>query len=235
MRELIKINIANKNIARLFEINGIEVYLTESLVATWAVMGFLIVFAVIVRIKLKNFKDVPSGFQNVIETAVEALVNFTKNTLGEKLKFMDGYFFTVFVFILAANYSGLTGFLRPPTSDLATTAALAITTFIIIHIVGIVCQRGAYFKAYLSPFFLFLPMNIMGELAKPMSLAFRLFGNVLGGLLIMELFYGMTPLFVQFAIPSALHVYFDLFSGALQAFVFTILSMTFIQLNSVAD
>lgn len=229
-----RIDVNNKNLWLLFEWGEQKIHITESMLATWIIMAVLIIFAVIVRIKLKSFKDKPSGFQNVVELIVETFSNLVKNTLNEKLQFLGGWFFTVFTFILVSNYSGLFS-LRPPTSDLATTLPLAVTTFVIIHVVGIKYQKGAYFKGYLSPFPVFLPMNIIGELAKPISLAFRLFGNILGGLIIMQLIYTMLPVFITFAIPSVLHIYFDLFSGAIQAFVFTILSMTFIQLQAVTD
>ena len=218
----------------LFEWNGTPIYLTETIRNTWLVMAALIVLAVIVKIKVKSFKENPTGFQNVIETAVEFIANFTKNTVGEKLAFLDSWFFTVFFFILASNLSGLVG-LRPPTGDIATTVPLALSTFLIIHVVGIKFQKGEYFKAYLKPFFLFLPMNIIGEVSKPLSLSFRLFGNILGGIIVMEVMYSMLPFFLRFLIPDVGHIYFDIFSGAIQTYVFTILSLTFIQLNSVAD
>jgi F-type H+-transporting ATPase subunit a len=199
-------------------------------------MGVLIILAIIVRIKVKNFKDVPSGkFQNAIEAVVETFVNLARTSLGEKLEFMGGYFFTIFIFILISNYSGLIFGLRPPTSDLATTGALAVTTWLMIQIVGIAFKKGRYFKGFLEPFPVFLPLNIMGALAPMISLSFRLLGNILGGLIILQLLYSVAPIFLQFVLPAALHSYFDLFSGALQAFVFTLLSMILVQFSSVVD
>ena len=197
-------------------------------------MAILIALAVIVRIKLKSFKQIPLGFQNIIEMMVESINNLGKNSLGDKLSFLSGYFFSVFAFILVSNYIGLVG-LRPPTSDLATTLPLALTTFGFIHFLAIKNRKGKYFKEYLKPFFLFLPFNILGELAKPISLAFRLFGNILGGIIIMEIMYSMLPFAARFVLPDIGHVFFDVFVGALQAFVFTMLSMTFIQLKATED
>lgn len=225
---------SNKNLWLLFEWNGEKIYMTQTLLATWIVMGVLIALAVVVRIRLSSFQNVPRGFQNLIETAVETMANFARNTMGERMESLGGYFFSIFAFILLSNYSGLFG-LRQPTADLATTAALALSTFVIIHAVGIYCQRGHYLKQYLSPFPLFLPLNIVGEIAKPISLAFRLFGNMLGGLIIIGLVYEMLPLALRLLLPSVLHAYFDVFAGALQAFIFTVLSMTFIQQKSVTD
>jgi F-type H+-transporting ATPase subunit a len=197
-------------------------------------MGILIAFAVIVRIRLASFKNVPRGFQNVVEAMVDMMAGFAKSTMGEKLEGLGGYFFSIFAFIILSNYSGLFG-LRPPTADLATTAALALSTFVLIHGMGIYMQKGRYFKDYLSPSPIFLVLNVVGEISKPVSLAFRLFGNVLGGVIIMGLIYQMLPLVLRFVLPDILHAYFDIFVGALQAFIFTVLSMTFITQKAVPD
>ena len=223
------VTIENKNLWLLFNIVGIDVYVNETMLATWIVSGVLIIFALIVRMRVKSFKDTPSGFQNLIEMAVGSMDNLVKSTVGDKLDFLSGYFFCVFAFILAANFSGLFG-LRPPTSDLATTIPLALSTFIIIHALGIYAQKGNYFKQYISPNPIFLPINLIGEIAKPISLAFRLFGNMLGGVIIMEFVYTLLPVLLRFAVPDIFHAYFDIFAGTLQAFVFTVLSLTFIQI-----
>lgn len=224
----------NKNLWLLFEWNGEKFYVTQSLLATWIVMATLILIAVIVRLRMRSFKSVPRGFQNAVETVVEMMSNFAKSTMGDKLEGYGGYFFSIFAFILFSNYSGLLG-LRPPTSDLATTAALAIATFVLIHFTGIRRQKGKYFKEYFSPNPILFPINLVGELSKPISLAFRLFGNLLGGVIIMGLVYEMLPLALRFVLPSVLHAYFDVFVGAMQAFVFTILSMTFISQKAVEN
>ena len=225
---------SNKNLFLLGELFGEKIYLTETMLATWIIMAALILFAVIVRLRLRSFRGVPKGFQNVVETLVELMHNFTVTTMGEKLEMFGGYFFSVFAFILLSNYSGLLG-LRPPTSNLATTAALAISTFFMIHVSGIVYQRGHYVKSFFSPNPVFFLINFVGELSKPISLAFRLFGNILGGVIIMGLVYQMLPVALRFVLPNILHAYFDVFAGALQAFIFTVLSMTFIQQKSVIE
>lgn len=218
----------NKNIAVLFEIAGVEFYLTQTLLATWIVMAVLIIFAIIVRIKLKNFKEIPTGFQNVVESLVETMDNFTINTMGKEYRQFGGYFFGVFAFILLSNYSGLFG-LRPPTSDLATTIVLAGSTFVLVHITGIKRQKKGYIKGFFEPNPIFLPINLISEISDILSLTFRLFGNILGGVIIVGLVYTMVPYVLSFILPTALHLYFDIFSGALQAFIFTVLSMTMIQ------
>jgi len=211
----------------LFEWDGQPIYATETLISTWVVMGILIALAIVVRLRVSSFKGVPKGFQNIIETLVELMSGFAKDNMGAELEGLGGYFFSIFGFILLSNYSGLFG-LRPPTADLATSAALALMSFFMIHAVGLYKRRGKYFKDLLDPLPLFLPLNIISEVSKPISLAFRLFGNMLCGVIIMGLIYGMLPMALRILIPDILHVYFDIFVGALQAFIFTVLSMTFI-------
>ena len=132
------------------------------------------------------------------------------------------------------NYNGLFG-LRQPTADLAVTGALAMMTFVLIHFRGIRMQKKGYIKEYFSPHPVFFPINLVGEISKPVSLAFRLFGNMLGGVIIMGLIYGMLPLALRIVLPDLLHAYFDVFAGSLQAFIFTILSMTFIAQKSTTE
>ena len=225
-------SIVNKNLWALFEYNGGTFYVTQTLLSTWIVMAVLIVFALIVRLRLPYFKSVPGRFQNVIETLVETMSNFAKSTMGEGAGDFGGYFFAVFAFIIISNYSALIG-LRPPTADLSTTAALALSTFALTHITGIRIAKGKYFKEYFSPNFIFFPINLVGEIAKPISLSFRLFGNMLGGVIIIGLVYNMLPVALRFVLPDVLHAYFDVFVGALQAFIFTVLSMTFISQKAV--
>lgn len=217
----------NKNLAVLFEVGGTKFYLTQTLLATWIVMGLLILFAVVVRIKLLKFREIPAGFQNVVEIMVETMDRFTISTMGSDYRHFGGFFFGVFAFVICANYSGLLG-LRPPTADVATTGALAVTIFVITHVTGIKRRKLGYLKSFIEPNPIFLPINLIGEVSNVLSLCFRLFGNMLGGVIILGLAYEMFPVILKFVVPSALHAYFDIFAGALQAFIFTVLSMTFI-------
>lgn len=221
----------NKYYGRLFTLpGGIEVWLTDTLLGTWFVMGLLILLAIIVRLSLKSFVDKPKpgSLQNIVETAVEAMHNFTNETMGPEFSYFGAYFFGLFGLILFSNLSGLVG-LRPPTADLATTASFGLTTFFLLHILGAFKRKGKYWHEYIEPVPVFLPLNILGELARPISLSFRMFGNILGGMIIMGLIYNMAPIFLKIGIPSVLHIYFDVFAGVLQSFIFTILSMTFIR------
>lgn len=211
---------------RFLGIDGL--WLTETVVDTWVVMAILIVMALIARAKFNKFTETPTTkTQNLIEAIIDTMDKFVEGNMGKKYKYFGNWFFGVFAFILLSNLIGLIGF-RAPTADLATTAALALTTFFLIHFMGIYTAKGAYFKGYLEPLPLLLPLNIISELATPVSLSFRLFGNILGGTIIMGLIYTL-PAYVKIGIPAVLHVYFDVFSGSLQTFIFVMLSMAFIK------
>jgi F-type H+-transporting ATPase subunit a len=160
--------------------------------------------------------------------------NMVKSALGDGFGSLGGYFFSILAFILVSNYSAILG-MRPPTSDVSTTLALALSSIGIMHFLGISRHGRRYFKEYFEPAWPFFPMHLMEEITKPISLSFRLFGNILGGVIIFELVYELFPLPLRFVIPSFLHAYFDFFVGALQAYIFTVLSMTFISQKTSAD
>ena len=213
----------------VFDIGGIEVWITETALITWILMAVLIVFAIIVRVKLKKFEDVPTGkLQNTVEAIIEMFERFIHSTVGEKLSYLGNWYFTVFAIILLSNFSGVIGIIRPPTADWSFTVAMAISTFVIIQVMGFKYRRGAYAKNFLTPSFVFLPVNIIGELARPISLSFRLFGNMLAGLILMTMIYTLPPVAARFGIPAVMHIYFDLITGFLQTYIFCVLSLSFI-------
>ncbi|MGL4362115.1 MAG: F0F1 ATP synthase subunit A [Cellulosilyticaceae bacterium] len=212
----------------LFEHNGEWYGFTTTHVVTWVVILALTLIGLYVRHRVKNFKIVPdTKFQVAVEYFVGMMSDFTASTMGEKNRHFAYFYGPMFLFILLSNLTGLIG-LRPPTADIATTFALSLTTFFMIHGYGVRAKGGKYFKGFLEPIPLLLPLNIIGELANPISLSFRLFGNILGGTIIMGLYYNMMPWFMKIGIPSVLHSYFDIFAGALQTLIFVMLSMTFV-------
>lgn len=145
---------------------------------------------------------------------------------GQAVRFRN-YIGTIFIFILVSNISGLLG-LRPPTADYGVTFALGIITFTLIHFNKFKYQKvSGVLKGLCNPWPIWAPINIISDLAVPVSLSLRLFANILSGTAIMALIYALLN---KFAIiwPAALHVYFDLFSGAIQTYVFCMLTMTYI-------
>ncbi|MGI6577388.1 MAG: F0F1 ATP synthase subunit A [Eubacteriales bacterium] len=212
----------------VIDIAGVEVWITETIFNTWIIMLLLIVLAVIARIKLRKFKLVPTGVQNLIEAAVEMFDNFATNALGDKLSYISPWFFMVFAYILTSSLLSVFG-LRAPTADFATTFALSLASFLLMIGMGLRHRKGGYLKSFFEPHPLFFPLTLISELSKPVSLSFRLFGNMLSGTILLTLYYALTPIFVQIGIPTLLHAFFDVIFGALQTYIFVILSLMYVR------
>ena len=216
----------------LFQLFGQEVWITTSHVCIFIVMMLMVIFAIVANRKLAKATEVPDGFQNVIEMLVEFLDNMVSGTMGQWAPKFVNYISTIFIFILMSNISGLFG-LRPPTADYGTTFALGLITFFLIHINQFKHQKpSTIWKDMCSPLPpwlpIWLPINLISEIAVPISLSLRLFANVLSGTVMMALVYGLLGK-IAIIWPAALHVYFDLFSGAIQTYVFCMLTMTYIK------
>ncbi|NLL73084.1 MAG: F0F1 ATP synthase subunit A [Clostridiales bacterium] len=212
----------------VLKIAGYDVWITETIFNTWIVMAVLIILAIIARMKLKSFKVIPSGFQNVIESLVEIFDDFVTNTMGEKLSYVAPWFFMVFILVFSSGLFSTFGF-RAPTADFITTFALAMVTFLMMVVLGFRHRKGKYLKSLFQPNFVFFPINVLGEIAKPVSLSFRLFGNMLSGTIILTLWYTLTPTLLQIGIPAALHGFFDVIMGFLQTYIFVIISLMYIK------
>jgi F-type H+-transporting ATPase subunit a len=213
--------------AILFYLGPIPI--TSIMMTTWVIMGSLIVLGYLGGrlFKNKSPSEPPKGIQNAVEILVESINNLVKDIMGEDKIGFAPYIGTICSYLLIANLLGLIGY-RPPTSDLNTTGALGILTFIAIHFNGIKAKGiKKYLKGYAEPYFVMLPLNIISDLAIPISLSFRLFGNILAGYLLMSLLYMAMP----FILPVPFHAYFDLFSGVLQTFIFIMLTMVFISMK----
>ena len=176
---------------------------------------------------MKEAADVPGTFQNIVEMIVEMLDNMIRSSMGKNATKFANYIGTIFIFILLCNISGLFG-LRPPTADYGVTLPLGIMTFILIHFNKFKHQKvKGVIEGLCDPWPIWAPINIIGDVAVPISLSLRLVANVLSGTVMMALVYGLLKWFALFW-PAALHVYFDLFSGAIQTYVFCMLTMTYI-------
>ena len=213
-----------------FELFGNEVWITTSHVCIAIVMLVLLIFAIVANRKLAKATEVPDGFQNVLELMVEKLSGIVEDNMGSHAPKFTNYICTIFLFILFSNISGLFG-LRPPTADYGTTFALGVITFVLIHVTK---WRNQSFKQIwtdmcspLPPWLpIWLPINLISEIAIPISLSLRLFANVLSGTVMMALVYGLLSK-IALVWPEALHVYFDLFSWAIETYVFCVLTMTY--------
>ena len=219
------LNVENLRVLNLW---GLEIWITETVVNTWIIMAVLIALALVVRIRLRRFKTIPRGFQNAVEAVIETFDKFSSGTLGEKLSYISPWFFTVFVFILSSALFSTFG-LRSPAADWTTTFAMAFASFFLMFFMGLRHRKGAYLRSYFEPSPIFFPLNLVGELAKPISLSFRLFGNMLSGTIILTLYYGLMPLYAQIGIPALLHAFFDIVFGAIQAYIFVIISLMYVR------
>ena len=215
--------------------------ISETVIVSWLIIAAL---ALVSFFLTRNLKKVPTTKRQVfLEYAVGVLYDMVNNTMGEivvkRMPNIVPYIGSLFLFFACSNLIGLLGF-RSPTTDIDTTLAWALITFFMIYFTGIKFNGLAYFKGLLEPLPFLLPLNIIGEIAKPISLTFRPFGNILGGAVIMALIYrflgwlsslipviGTIPI-GQLVIPVPLHLYFDLFSGLLQSFIFIMLTMVFV-------
>lgn len=210
-----------------FKLGGITVWITTTHVCLLIVVLTLTIFALIANHKMKKASEVPSSLQNFIEMIVDLLDGIVKGGMGKNAKGFLNYIGTIFIFILFSNISGLLG-LRPPTADYGVTLPLGLLTFTLIFVNKLRYQKvSGFIKGLCDPWPFWAPINIIGDVAVPISLSLRLFANVLSGTVMMALVYGLLKWVAVFW-PAALHVYFDLFSGAIQTYVFCMLTMTYI-------
>lgn len=209
-----------------FTLFGQELWITTTHLAMWIITAFIMIMAIIIRRRVMHPKDVPDGLQNVAELIVEMLDNMVKGVMGKNGYKFANYIIAIFLFILISNISGLFG-LRPPTADFGVTLPLGLMTFGIIQYNNVKHNKGRAFTDLFRPLPILFPINLIGEIATPFSLALRLFGNILSGTVIMTLIYGLVPLVFKLGIPGFLHIYMDLFAGAIQTYVFCMLTMVF--------
>lgn len=216
-----------------YEFFGHTVWITTTHICLLIVMMVILGFAVAARIVMSRATEVPGAFQNVVETVVEKLDGMERAVMGKNAIRFANYIGTVFIFILLCNFSGLFG-LRPPTADYGVTLPLGLMTFTLIHFNKLRHKKlkGAL-QELMDPWPIWAPINIIGYVAVPISLSLRLFANILSGVVIMAMVYGLLR-FIAIGWPAALHVYFDLFSGAIQTYVFCMLTMTYIS-DAIGD
>lgn len=211
-----------------FKIGNTTLHITTTHVCLAIVVCVLLIFAIVVNVKLKKAdeEETPSGLLNIVELMVETIDNMVKGIMGTNAKRFVNYIGTLFMFVLLSNISGLFG-LRPPTADYGITLPLGLITFGLIQYNGIKKNKVSHFTSLFQPIWFLFPINIIGEFAVPLSLSLRLFGNVMSGTVLMGLIYGLLR---PFAVgwPAVLHMYFDIFSGCIQAYVICMLTMVYI-------
>ena len=196
--------------------------ISESIVVTWIIIGVLtlLAFLFVRNLRVEN----PGKKQIVLETAIGGMYHFFEDSMGSHGKRYIPYMITVGLYIGVANLIGLFGF-KPPTKDMNVTIALAFMSISLIEIAG-VKQKGfkGWVKSFAQPVPIILPINILAVFIRPLSLCMRLFGNVLGAFVVMELIKLLIPVFI----PVVFSLYFDIFDGLIQAYVFVFLTSLFI-------
>lgn len=205
---------------------GLEI--SETIIITWVVMLIIILFAVIIRIfLLKKFQTVPKGIQNILEMFVESCEKFTNSTLGKRGAGFAAYIFTIAIMIFCTSLVELFGF-RAPATDINFTIAIALMSFVLINAFG-VYYTGFFgrMRWFIKPKAFMLPINIVTHAVIPVSLSFRLFGNMFAGLVVMDLVYSVTYLSV--GLPAILSIYFNLFHVGIQTYIFLVLTLSFME------
>lgn len=210
-----------------YEMFGQELWITTTTIGSWIITLTLLLIGYLASRRLKKAADVPGTFQNILEYAMEMVEGMAGGILGKNARKFVNYIGTIFLFILFCNLSGLFG-LRAPTADFGVTFLLGMVTFFIVNYQGLKNRRAGHFTSLFQPIPVLFPINVIGEIANPISISLRLFANLLSGVIIMGLWYGMMPWFAKIGIPAVLHVYTDLFSGAIQTYVFCMLTMVYI-------
>jgi F-type H+-transporting ATPase subunit a len=210
---------------------------TETVLISWVVMALLIGASLLLT---RRLREVPRGPQVFLEWAVEFLNNFSREHFGRRAQVYGPYIGTVFLFLLLANIIpvlsplaiGALGMeppfvIRPPARDINLTAALALVSILLVLFGGL---RARGLKGWavnlLRPVPMMLPFNLLEYIIRPVSLCLRLFGNILGGYIIMLLVEYALP--VPVVVPVALSLYFDFFDGLIQAVVFSFLTTLFV-------
>lgn len=205
-----------------FDIFGYTAHISEAVVVTWIIMAVLILIAFILSRGLRVHNI--SKRQAVAELIVTKLDGIVSGMVGHKGKAYVPYLTTVLLYLGLANVIGIFGF-KSPTKDLTVTVALALMSIILVEGAGIY-HLGVkkWLHKFTEPIVIVTPINILELVTRPLSLCMRLFGNVLGAFVIMELLKLVVPVIV----PAVFCVYFDIFDGLLQAYVFVFLTSLYI-------
>lgn len=213
-----------------WNIGGLKVH-GQVFIVSWIVIGILLIASFLAT---RNIQRIPSGIQNLMEYALEFVRDIARNQLGEKeyrpwLPFIG----TLFLFIFVSNWSGALvpwkliklpeGELAAPTNDINTTVALALLVSLAYFYAGFSKKGLGYFAKYIQPTPVLLPIAILEDFTKPLSLSFRLFGNILADELVVAVLVLLVPLFVPLPV-----MLLGLFTSAIQALVFSTLAGAYI-------
>lgn len=206
---------------------------SQTIIFTWIILILLFLISLLARQMLKD-PDSVSAF--IVISYVKSFYNLVNQTLGFFSYNHFAFITSLFTFILFCNIISIIPWLEEPTTDVNTTLALGLISFLYVQITSIkVNGFVGYVKEFFLPFFLLFPLNVIGELAKIVSISFRLFGNIFGGSIIARLWLSaisgsiITELLgIFFGVNLIITAFFVLFEGFIQAFVFSMLTLTYL-------
>lgn len=202
----------------VFSVLGIDI--TDSVTTTWIVMALILLFGWFLN---RSLSTKPSKIQVLFESLIEFYENIAVQVMGEEGKRFVPLVISIGLFILFSNWIEVIPGFSAPTRDISTTVALAVVAVSSTYIVGIKKKGLRFFKKYIEPNPIFLPINILEELVRPVSLAFRLFGNILGEEIVIAILVMIVPLILPIPI-----ILLGLFTGLIQAFIFSLLTLLYI-------
>ena len=204
---------------------------TETILMTWLAMAIVIVVACLA---VRNLKVVPTGCQNFVEIIIVWLHGQIDSMMGKRGRLMAPFIVSLFFFLLTSNLIGLIPTLASPTNDLNTTLGLALLVVALVHGLGLYYKGGHYIAHFFQPFAPFVVINMIEEIAKPITLAFRLFGNILAGEILIIVLLRLTENPFLMTLPSVAWLGFSIFISCVHAVIFTMLSMAYLG-NALKD
>ncbi|WP_417273993.1 F0F1 ATP synthase subunit A [Celeribacter halophilus] len=205
----------------IFEVWGIPVNAT--IFYTWVVMALLTVTSYLITRRLRA--DVPpSRWRTTLEVIVQGIQGQIQEVAQGPTRYLLYYAGTLFLFVAMSNLLLVVPGFEPPTASLSTTTALALSVLVAVPLFGITSRGlGGYLKTYLEPSFIMLPFNIISEFSRGISLAIRLYGNIMSGAVIAAILLSVAPFFF----PVVMDV-LGLLTGMIQAYIFAILATVYI-------
>lgn len=226
--------------------NFFKLEISAEVISSLIVIGIIIIIAIVIGIMahFQNPLKKPKGLLLVVEMGVEFFDNFTKDMIGTRLSGFGGFVMAIAVYLFLSFIFGLTG-LPSPTTNMAVPLSLGLISFFAIHFISMRYTKWRYFKRFIEPFPVFLPINLLSMWAPLLSLTLRLFGNALSGYVLMNIVYysleslstmifgsfipgDWSGIFIAPLIAPILHVYFDLFSALIQTTIFISLTTIFV-------
>ncbi len=228
------IDVSGPKLIASFDVFGVKINLTETVVLSWVIILAVVLLLLWLTSDMKT-KNV-SKKQVVAEWAVLTIYGLVEDTMGKHWRKISPYIAGLFTFSILGSLISMLG-LRSVTADFNVPLTWALITFVLIHSTNIRTHGlGGYLKGYAEPVPVMLPMNILSEVSTPVSMSLRHFGNIVSGMVITSLLYFALSVitkkigiaFCTIGIPAVLSLYFDLFSGFMQAFIFIMLTMVYI-------